>query len=137
MTVAKCWDPSPRGCFSLPRSKWIAQLFACFSCDLCQLGCLRVRMPIGTESNRNVFLNPCFSRFHNMGLYVLEAPPWEGGKNTSTFCTLKASISQRRLDRTSPLAANFLHEVMLSSTCRLKWCRLGVGWGECFVSSFH
>lgn len=24
LTVAKCWDPSPRGCFSLPRSKWIA-----------------------------------------------------------------------------------------------------------------
>lgn len=22
--MAKCWDPSPRGCFSLPRSKWIA-----------------------------------------------------------------------------------------------------------------
>lgn len=21
LTVAKCWDPSPRGCFTLPRSK--------------------------------------------------------------------------------------------------------------------
>lgn len=23
LTVAKCWDPSPRGCFTLPRSKWM------------------------------------------------------------------------------------------------------------------
>lgn len=26
LTVAKCWDPSPRGCFTLPRSKWLGDL---------------------------------------------------------------------------------------------------------------
>lgn len=44
LTVAKCWDPSPRGCFTLPRSKWIGNSALklvpgihkpCLSCLLC------------------------------------------------------------------------------------------------------
>lgn len=44
LTVAKCWDPSPRGCFTLPRSKWMGNLGLkllsgihkpCLSCLLC------------------------------------------------------------------------------------------------------
>lgn len=44
LTVAKCWDPSPRGCFTLPRSKWMGNLALklvsgihelCLSCLLC------------------------------------------------------------------------------------------------------
>lgn len=59
LTVAKCWDPSPRGCFTLPRSKWLGDsalklvLGTCEPCLSFLLCCLNPHThPIGPGSGQ-------------------------------------------------------------------------------------